>query len=82
MGQQPEFSVDEVAAMFDPDSTTSVLAMAVRRELLRIARHEEDLAAAEAAQVPYWAPYPASVQGHRAAAAALPTEADLMVAAS
>jgi hypothetical protein len=56
--------------------------MAVRRELLRIAHHEEDLAAAEAAAVPYWAPCPASVPGHRAAAAALRSQADLLLAAS
>jgi hypothetical protein len=48
----------------------------LRGELLRLAKREDDLAADEAAAVPYWSPYPASVDGHRAAAAALRREAD------
>lgn len=34
----------------------NLLATAVRRELLRLAAREDDLAATEAASVPYWAP--------------------------
>jgi len=48
----------------------------LRLELLRLARHEDDLAAAEGAEVPYWATCPPSVLGHRTAAAALRAEAD------
>lgn len=33
-----------------------LLATAVRREFLRLAAREDDLAATEAASVPYWAP--------------------------
>ena len=47
----------------------------VRETLLRLARFEEDVAAAEAA-VPYWVPVPDSVRGHQIAAAALRAEAD------
>jgi len=52
------------------------LAERLRRELLQLANHEDELAANEAAGVPYWAPTPASVIGHRAAAAALRHDAD------
>jgi hypothetical protein len=55
------------------------LAGALRRELLRLARDEEDQAATEAAAVPYWTASPPSVQGHRAAAAALRAKADHLV---
>jgi hypothetical protein len=47
------------------------LAAAVCRELLALARHEEDVAAAEASRSPYWAASPLSVVGHRSAARAL-----------
>jgi hypothetical protein len=52
------------------------VASLLRHELLRLAAEQERLAAAEAAQVPYWAPSPASVEGHRAAARALLADAD------
>jgi hypothetical protein len=52
------------------------LRQALRLELLRLARHEDDLAAAEEAEVPYWAPCPPSMLGHRTAAAALRADAD------
>ncbi|MCW2780343.1 MAG: hypothetical protein JWR35_792 [Marmoricola sp.] len=58
----------------------AVLAAALRRELLRLARAEEDRAAAEAAKVPYWATCPPSVQGHRAAAGILRATADSFLA--
>ena len=54
----------------------TALSRALRRELLRLARVEEDLAADEAARVPYWASCPPSVHGHRAAALALRADAD------
>jgi hypothetical protein len=57
------------------------LLAALRFELLRLAKEQDDLAADEAARVPYWAPCPASVDGHRAAAAALRCDADQIVAA-
>jgi len=44
------------------------VASLLRHELLRLAVEQERIADAEAAQVPYWAPSPASVEGHRAAA--------------
>lgn len=47
------------------------VATAVRRELLKLAYAEDQLAADERAKVQYWEPCPAAVQGHRAAAAAL-----------
>lgn len=62
------------------DSTATALAAALRRELLRLARAEEERAATEAAKVPYWEGYPASVVGHRAAAAILRADADLFLA--
>jgi hypothetical protein len=52
------------------------LATQLRQSLLALARIEEELANREAARVPYWAPCPASVQGHRAAAQALRARAD------
>ena len=47
------------------------LMAALCHELVVLARHEDDVAATEAARVPYWAPFPPSVAGHRAAARAL-----------
>jgi len=48
----------------------------LRRELIRLAKLEDDRAADEAARVPYWSPCPSSVEGHRAAALALRRDAD------
>lgn len=56
------------------------LARALRRQLLALARLEDDRADAEAARLPYWAPCPSSVVGHRAAAAALRVDADNLLA--
>jgi hypothetical protein len=61
------------------DISTNVLAL-VRNELLRLARFEEALAAAEAEAGPYWASCPDSVQAHRMAAAALRADAQAVVA--
>jgi hypothetical protein len=54
--------------------------VALRRELLRLAREEQDRAATEAAAVPYWTVSPPSIQGHRAAAANLRALADTLLA--
>lgn len=54
----------------------------VRRELLRLARFEDESAATQAAQVPYWMPLPPIVDGHRAAARALREDADRLLAAA
>ncbi|HSV40349.1 MAG TPA: hypothetical protein VLI04_16425 [Nocardioidaceae bacterium] len=51
------------------------LIVALCRELITLAKSEEDLAAAEAARTPYWAPSPPTVEGHRAAARALRADA-------
>ena len=51
----------------------------LRRELIRLARQQEELANATGAATPYWEPCPPSVQGHRAAAAALREAADRVV---
>lgn len=51
------------------------LVSALCRELFRMAKAEEDRAAAEAALTPYWAPCPVSVLAHRAAAQALRADA-------
>lgn len=54
----------------NPTKSTDLTTL-ICRELLKLARREEELAADELAQVPYWMPTPASVLGHRAAASAL-----------
>ena len=56
--------------------TESEVMAALRHELLRLAVEQEMLADQEAAEVPYWAPRPASVEGHRAAATALRADAE------
>lgn len=48
----------------------------LRLTLLEIASDEDERAATEAARVPYWAPVPDSVLGHREAARALRVVAD------
>jgi len=62
------------------DTVQIEVAAAVRLELLRLARIEDTRAADEAATVPYWAPCPTSVVGHRAAAQALREQADRIAA--
>lgn len=64
----------------NPQSTDTATLTTLRSLLLQLARHEDDLAAAEAAHTPYWSPYPSSVIGHRAAAAVLREQADQLVA--
>ena len=54
----------------------------LRQVLLEIARRQDDMACAEAAIVPYWAPQPPSVSGHRLAAGALRSEADRLLPAT
>jgi hypothetical protein len=49
--------------------------------LLELAHTEDERAADEAAAQPYWAACPATVLGHRAAAAALRDQADRLLAA-
>ena len=62
-------------------TSSTVVAKALRRELLRLARAEEDRAAAEAAKVPYWAPCPPTIQARRTAAAILRADADIYLTA-
>ena len=57
-------------ARTDPANVT------VRVILLKLAKHQDDLAAQDAAEVPYWTPCPPSVLGRRAAAEALRAQAD------
>lgn len=57
-------------------SASAELTGAICHALFELARREDELAAAEAAGVPYWAPCPPSVFGHRVAAEALRTEAE------
>lgn len=57
----------------------SPLAAMMRRELLRLAAAEDELAATEGAEVPYWVPCPDSVLGHRAAARTLRARADRLL---
>lgn len=52
------------------------LIAALCRELLHLAKLEEDRAAAEAAVIPYWSACPPSVLAHRAAARALRSDAE------
>ena len=61
--------------------TDPALSDSLRRELLRLARIEDDTAAREAATVPYWSPSPASVLGHRVAASVLRDSADRLCSA-
>jgi hypothetical protein len=63
------------------EAVPAELAASVRIALLKLARYEDELAATEAARVPYWEPHPPSVLGHRTAAQALRAEADALVAA-
>jgi hypothetical protein len=65
--------------MYDLEELPSEVTVVLRRELLRLAHLEEELAATQAAQVPYWAPLPPSVDGHRAAARALREDADRLL---
>ena len=52
------------------------LPAALRKELLRLARQEEDAAAVEAGRARYWETTPSTVAIHRQCAAALRAAAD------
>ncbi|GGO87740.1 hypothetical protein GCM10011584_13090 [Nocardioides phosphati] len=60
------------------DGFTPEMIIELARELRRLAKIEDDRAAAEAATVPYWSPCPPSVLGARAAARALRADAELL----
>ena len=60
----------QTATQVDP------LDAALRQELLRLARHEDDAASREAARVHYWEPTSVAVVAHRQCAAALRDAAD------
>jgi len=59
---------------------SSDMITALCRELRRVAKAEEDRAAAESAQIPYWSACPQSVLAHRAAARALKADAERLEA--
>lgn len=60
----------------EPHSENDRTLQRLRQPLLQLARREEDLAAEEAAPLPYWRACPPSVEGHRAAPSALRWEAE------
>jgi hypothetical protein len=64
------------AAPPDAAPTHADLRRALAQELLGLASQHDASAAAEAARVPYWAPCPSTVAGHRAAAALLREDAE------
>jgi len=64
------------------DTAPTATRVQLRQILLELARREDDTARSEAAAVPYWAPLPSSVIGHRVAADALRSEADRFLEAS
>ena len=53
---------------------------ALRQELLRLAQHEENIAASEAARVHYWESMPVTVAIHRKCAVELRAAADELLA--
>lgn len=57
-------------------SMSQDLRSALRSQLLRLAKLEDDRAADERATVPYWQACPPSVDGHHEAARLLRAEAD------
>ena len=71
---QTNNQVMRMASNGHPEERT--MAIRLRRILLELARRQEEIAFAEAAVVPYWAPHPTSIGGHRTAAKALRSEAD------
>lgn len=62
-----------------PANRSPEVLQALRLELLKLARHEDELACEEAARVPYWAPCPESVTGHRSAARVLMAQATALL---
>jgi hypothetical protein len=71
---------DTMSAPTAPGSAQ--LHAALRQELLRLARLEEDCAAREAERAHYWEPTPETVVIHRRCAAALRTAADGLLTTS
>jgi len=60
----------------DEMSNRQGISQAVREQMLRLAKHEDDLAADELARVPYWKPAPPTALAHREAARVLRQHAD------
>lgn len=58
------------------------LHQALRKELLRLAQQEEDIAAQQAQPVHYWESMPVTVAVHRQCAAALRAAADELLTSS
>jgi hypothetical protein len=61
-----------------PAGVSAEMIVALARELRALAKAEDDRAAAEAADVPYWIPCPSSVLGARAAARTLRVDAEAL----
>ncbi|WP_156388746.1 MULTISPECIES: hypothetical protein [unclassified Nocardioides] len=55
----------------ETETAPEVLLDRLRRELLRLAKAEEEIALSESANVHYWEPSPLSAIAHRAAATLL-----------
>jgi hypothetical protein len=74
-GRQEVGGMDEIdeGPALSPDVA---LAMLMRKELLRLAAVEDELAVTEAARTPYWEACPESVIAHRVAARVLRADAD------
>lgn len=68
--------MSSAASLVPPVVDDARLRYALRQELLRLARVEDQAASEEAARVAYWEPCPEIVLGHRAAARALRADAD------
>lgn len=66
-------STDLVLDRLDPATVH-----ALRRTLIRLASAQEEAAAAEAANIPYWEPYPLHALGLRSAATTLRAAADAL----
>ena len=79
---KPADKAADVMSQLEVMTARSDVAVQLRRILYELAHREDDIAASEAAAVPYWAPLPASVSGHREAAIALRSEADRLLEAS
>jgi hypothetical protein len=58
------------------EQNTELAHPTVRRTLLELAKLEDDRASDGAATIPYWEPYPTSVEAHRLAAEVLRAAAD------
>lgn len=74
----PKPTTDSITAPETDLALDPLTAWALQKALIRLAKAQDDAAAAETANIPYWEPYPLHALGLRSAANTLRAAADAL----